>query len=102
MPALDADNDEYEIVDEPGAPMLPDLVAYWDAKRAARLAPPRAAIDPLDIPKHLQHLFMLDVVDSGRDFRLRLIGTEIVRGLGRDSTGQYFSELFEDQPANSD
>jgi hypothetical protein len=102
MPTLDADTDEYEIVDEPGAPMPRDLVSYWDAKRAGRLAPPRASIDPLDIPMHLPHRFMLDVVGSGGDFRFRLIGTEIVRGLGRDSTGRYFSELFQNQPANLD
>jgi hypothetical protein len=93
-----ADKVEYEIVNEPGTAMLGELVAYWDAKRAGRLAPPRAAIDPVEIPKHLPHLFMLDVVDAGSDFRFRLIGTEIVQGLGRDSTGRRFSELFQDQP----
>jgi hypothetical protein len=92
------DNVEYEIVDEPGAPILGDLVAYWDAKRAGRLAPPRSAIDPVEIPRHLPHLFMLDVIEAGSDFRFRLIGTEIVHGLGRDSTGRCFSELFENQP----
>jgi hypothetical protein len=95
---MPSDNIEYEIVDEPGAPMLGDLVAYWDVKRAGRLAPPRSAIDPVDIPRHLPHLFMLDVVDDGGDFRFRLIGTAIVQGLGRDSTGRRFSELFQEQP----
>jgi hypothetical protein len=95
---MSPDNVAYEIISEPGAPILGDLVAYWDAKRAGRVAPPRSAIDPIEITRHLPHLFMLDVIGAGSDFRFRLIGTEIVQGLGRDSTGRRFSELFEEQP----
>ena len=79
-------------------PLLGDLVAYWDTKRKGCMAPPRSAIDPIEIPRHLPHLFMLDVIDAGADFRFRLIGTEITRGLGRDSTGRHFSDLFQTQP----
>jgi hypothetical protein len=41
---------------------------------------------------------MLDVIDSGKDFRFRLIGTRIVEGLGRDNTGKLVSEAYGDRP----
>jgi hypothetical protein len=41
---------------------------------------------------------MVDVIGNGEDFRYRLIGTRIVEGFGRDSTGKRLSELYHDQP----
>jgi len=43
-------------------------------------------------------MFMLDVIDGGRDFRYRLIGTGVVEASGRDPTGALFSTLYADQP----
>jgi hypothetical protein len=90
---------DYEYVDQPAAPAILELLAYWNARRGARFAPTRADIDPADIVALLPDLMMVDVIDAGRDFRFRLIGTRIVEGLGRDSTGRLFSELYANQPA---
>jgi hypothetical protein len=78
--------------------LIDDLVLYWDRKRAGRVAPRRADIDPSEIVGHLPYIFMLDVIDSGKDFRFRLIGTRIVEGLGRDNTGKLVSEAYGDRP----
>jgi hypothetical protein len=88
----------YEYSDQPAAPAILRLLAYWNARRGVRFAPARADIDPADITALLPDIMMVDVLDGGRDFRFRLIGTRIVEGVGRDSTGRLFSELYADQP----
>lgn len=94
-----ADTSEYETIEAPSAPELVRLHAYWNDRRGARFAPARADIDPADLAPLLPDLMLMDVVDGGRDFRFRLIGTRIVEGLGRDSTGRLFSDLYRDAPA---
>ena len=86
------------ILDRPESPAMHDLHAYWTVKRGARCAPGRHEIDPLEIKSHLGTLFMLDVLEAGRDYRYRLIGTRIVEVSGRDATGSCFSDLYASQP----
>lgn len=69
------------------APELKLLYAYWLAKRADRLAPSRADIHPKDIPALLPSIHLYDVLDGGRAFGVRLIGTHIVAAIGTDPTG---------------
>jgi hypothetical protein len=83
----------------PGVARIEELVGYWDRKRGGRFACSRADIDPTELASHLPDLFMADVLDGGADFRYRLVGTQIVRGLGRDSTGRRLSELYGAKPA---
>src|SRR5690348_504496 len=90
---------DVELTPEPDAPLINALVAYWESKRAGRIAPRRADIDPTDLAPHLPNIFMLDVLEGGTDFSFRLIGTGIVRGMGRDSTGKRLSDLYRAQPA---
>jgi len=89
---------DYEFTDEPGAPLLKELFAYWDRKRGSRRAPRRADIDPTEIPAHLPFIHLVDVLDGGADFRFRVVGTAITAGMGRDSTGKRFSEVYGDDP----
>ncbi|HWI27829.1 MAG TPA: PAS domain-containing protein [Stellaceae bacterium] len=89
---------DVEFIDRPDLRLMAELVEYWDRKRAGRIGPRRADIDPTEIAAHLAHIFMADVIEGGADFRYRLIGTRIVEGLGRDNTGKRLSELYRDQP----
>jgi hypothetical protein len=89
---------DVELIDRPDARLIDDLLDYWSRKRAGRIGPRRADIDPAEITRHLPHLLMVDVIEGGRDFRFRLVGTRIVDGLGHDNTGKRFSEAFGDQP----
>jgi PAS domain-containing protein len=89
---------DFEVIEQPDLPLIKELLAYWERKRGMRLAPRRADIDPADLRMHLPNIFMVDVLDGGGDFRYRLIGTAIVAGLGRDSTGKRLSELYHDRP----
>lgn len=76
-------------------PVLKETFDYWDARRGSRRMPRRADLDPLrDIPRLLRHIQLVEVVDGGRRFRLRVIGTRIVEALGTDGTGKCLDEIF--------
>lgn len=87
-----------EILAQPADRSIEALLAYWTAKRGARAVPRREDIDPIELKDHLPSLFMLDVLDAGRDFRYRLVGTTIAEMSGRDVTGAKLSTLYEAYP----
>ncbi len=60
--------------------------------------PLRRDIDPIELKGHLPSLFMLDVIEDGRDFRYRLVGTTIAAMSGRDVTGAKLSTLYHADP----
>lgn len=75
------------------APRLKEAFAYWQSKQAGRTMPARRDIDPVDIPRLLPYVMLIDVLAKPLDFRYRLIGTEI-RSISRaDYTGKRFSDL---------
>jgi hypothetical protein len=78
---------------EAQASSLKDLRAYWLAKKGARIAPPRSAIDPAEIVKLLPHVALVDVVGDPPRFRFRLFGTALVAAYGEDLTGKFGDEL---------
>lgn len=67
---------------------LDRLYRYWWIKRAGRLAPHRADLNPADIPDLLPIVHLIDVGWSPLSFRHRLVGTELVERLERDVTGK--------------
>ena len=74
-------------------PVLAGALAYWRQKRNGRAMPSRRDIDPSEIPRLLPHLQLIDIV---RDrFRYRLIGTALVDAYGKNYTGQFVDELFD-------
>ncbi len=77
-------------------PVHQGLFSYWDRKRAGRIMPSRADLDPVDIPNLLAFVGLIDVLESPRRYRYRLVGTGLVNAFGRETTGR---ELFEAGPA---
>ncbi|HYL32287.1 MAG TPA: PAS domain-containing protein [Stellaceae bacterium] len=75
-------------------PSFADLVAYWNAKRGQRDAPLRSDIDPIEMRSHLGSLVIIECLTGLEDFRYKLIGTNIVKAYGRDSTGKTVRELY--------
>lgn len=67
---------------------------YWDAKRGARLMPRRADIDPVELRRHLSCLSLVEVLEDGRDYRFRLLGTEFSRLFDRNSTGKTLRQVY--------
>ncbi len=78
---------------EPQEKELKDILAYWESKRADRAMPARRDIDPLEIPKLLPRLLMVDTAERLDDFCYRLYGTEVCKGFENDRTGLHFSQL---------
>ena len=70
------------------------LFDYWESKRAGRLLPARAALDPVDFSYALATVALVDVFRDPLRFRFRLVGTEIVSRDGTDLT----SKTTDDHP----
>ena len=68
---------------------------YWESKRAARIAPTRADIDPADLKSVLPGLVIVDVVRFPDQLVYRLVGTGAVdmRG-GSNPTGKTVAEGY--------
>jgi hypothetical protein len=73
---------------------LRQVYAYWAAKIVGGRLPSRASIDPIEIPRLLPYLFLVDVERDPQRFRFRLVGTQVCSWAGRDTTG-----LYTDEPA---
>lgn len=61
-------------------------LAYWNRLRAGRRFPTRRDIDPIALKRFLPWLHMYDLWENDA-FRVRLLGSEIVRLAGGDLTG---------------
>ncbi len=85
-----------DFVDRIEAEKLRDLYRYWRGKCREGAFPGRADIDPTEIPALLPHVFLIDIVDGGHDFRYRLLGTHIIESVGFEFTGQLVSEFMRD------
>lgn len=69
------------------------IVRYWRRIRPADGTPPgRQHFDPAAVPALLPCIRLYDVFREPWRFRYRLVGTELVRHLGRDLTGTWFGE----------
>ena len=53
-------------------------------------------MDPIDIPNLLRNMWMVDAVGIPVRFRFRLVGTAITSFTGRDNTGKWVDEVYDD------
>lgn len=79
-------------------PIIQEGFEYWRLKGWPERIPSRADIEPMEIPKLLPSVVLLDVKESPRDFRYRLIGTGVVHHLAEDLTGRWMSSLNHQRP----
>lgn len=81
-------------IDEIADPLIRQVFGYWRAQWRPGRLPRRHAIDPAALPPEcLPHLFMFRREADGR-LRQLLVGTAIVKALGRDETGTYLDEVL--------
>jgi hypothetical protein len=66
---------------------------YWFKKRAGRLAPTRADIDPIEIAPLLPRVMLVDVSTDPVDFRFRLAGTGLFNIHGAELTNKRALDL---------
>lgn len=72
---------------------------YWSGiARALGRVPRRADIDPIDIPKLLANLWIVDFDPGTLRFRHRLIGTAVTRARNSDATGDFVDSEIPDLP----
>jgi hypothetical protein len=78
---------------DPGLRLLYD---YWlELAGAADGLPPVQSFDPLNLPKLLPNLWIIEVEPATRRFRMRLTGENINAIYGRSIAGQYFQDVFQ-------
>ncbi len=76
--------------DLPRYPDLCQVLDYWKSRKGDRIVPARADIDPVDIPRLLPRVMLVDIEtgpSGDLDFRYRLSGTGIRNVHGYDATG---------------
>ncbi len=67
---------------------------YWRSIRPpGAVMPGRQHFDPAAVPRLLPIIRLYDVHRDPWRFRYRLVGTELVRTVGRDFTGRWFDEM---------
>lgn len=66
---------------------------YWLDKKGTRDMPSRAEVFPEDIAPYLSNLCLVDIEPSTNRYRFRLVGTQTVKALGFEITGQYLDKL---------
>ncbi len=69
------------------------LYRYWHSKRAGGRLPRRADIDPIDIPRLMPNLLIVDLEQNPFRVRYRLVGTHVVEMTGFEFTGRYLDEI---------
>jgi hypothetical protein len=83
-------------IDPPGEmlELLAFVRDYWLAKRGTYEIPRRADIVPSQLKPYLPNVLLADVVDGGRDFRYRLVGSHLHRSFAGNPTGKLMSEAL--------
>lgn len=74
-----------------------ELLDHWSAKFRGPLLPRRSQFSPHELIEHLGNLIILETEPELRDFRYRLVGTDIVEQVGRDVTGQLIGEAYDER-----
>ena len=68
---------------------LAAVLDYWNRQSREGTPPRPRDIDPVFLPPAtLPHVTLLDVLEGGEAFRIRLVGTANVAAAGRDFTGE--------------
>ncbi len=75
-------------------PRLQGGLDYWRRIAAGRAMPRRADLDPVDIPRLLPHVMLVEVLGPGR-YRYRLIGTANAQEHGMNATGRSLDEVLQ-------
>jgi hypothetical protein len=69
---------------------LAPVYAYWRTLCGENDVPAFDRLDPVDFPiAVLPYLTLLDVIDGGQSFRVRLVGTGTTAAVGRNATGDH-------------
>jgi len=69
-----------------------DLHILWLEKKGDDRVPEKSLFTPNEMIRYLPNIYLIDIIDAARDFRIRLFGTEVASMLGKDYTGTLLSD----------
>jgi hypothetical protein len=73
---------------------LLDVYALWRGRCHDEMLPSRGDFDATDLMRFGGIIALIEGSSNPERFRFRLVGSEITRVLGRDSTGRFLDELY--------
>ena len=82
-------------------PEIREIVDHWHAIRPNGGLPGRQHFDPLDVPRLLPSIRMLDVDGAPPRFKARLMGTKMRDSVGYEQTGKWLDEVYPDFETSS-
>lgn len=86
-------------VEELRSPVTRKALRYWRSRCDGDRLPRRQDIDPAELKSILPNMCMLAVLDDGKDYLFRLLGTRMREFLSDDYTGRKLSEVEALQPS---
>ncbi len=72
---------------------LRNFLKYWEDKRAAGRLPGKDDMDPLELRTLLNRIMLFEVLDDGKDFKIRICGQEVREILTVPVKGELLSDL---------
>jgi hypothetical protein len=71
-----------------------ELFDYWHRSAGTRRMPARSDLDPLQVPRLLPHMGLIDVADGLDQAYFRLAGTRLHDIYGQEITGKLAEDVF--------
>jgi hypothetical protein len=68
------------------------LLDLWKSKKKGDALPYRSDFSPLEMKDYLTNIYIIEVLDNGADFLVRLAGTGLTGKFGDDFTGAKYSD----------
>lgn len=78
------------------SPIVREAYRYWRGKKRGDRLPSRADIDPVEIPRLLPNISLVEREAGSGRYRYRLLGSALVELLGQEATGRYLDEIYPD------
>jgi len=79
-------------------PRIIEILNYWRRIRGEKTMPRRRDFDPIDVPRHLPGITLVDVLNQDPNgcsrFRYRVVGDWEIHNRGRNPTGLFIEEGF--------
>ena len=91
---------ETSFLARPDVPELRAIHAWWDTLCGDALMPEKALLSPHELRPFLPQIQVLEVVDGGVDYHVRLFGSLWVTLTGADFTGRRLSQI-DNKPAEA-
>jgi len=76
------------------SPIIRGAFEYWQGKCRDGRLPARADIDPIEIPRILPHVSLVERERGSGRMRYRLLGSALVESIGWDATGHYLDAVY--------